>query len=193
MSTISKFNGIMTLESGLSFNPQVIEAFKLHPFFFVRKDREKRAVFYDAVDFTPFWMTSPIVKVEKYENGYMLIATQNHNYHLTIFVPKEETITLEKFLQETNNLIKRPRVICKDGYSVSIQANYYCYCLPRENNAIYEEVELGFPSEADELILEYAEDTYSPKDTVYGFVPVAVVKQLLEKHGGIVSFNKQSL
>ena len=57
---------------------------------------------------------------------------------------------------------------------------------PRIDNAEkYEEVELGYPSAADDLITDYAEgDTYT--DTVYGYVPVEIVDKLIEKHGGIV-------
>ena len=47
-------------------------------------------------------------------------------------------------------------------------------------------MELGYPSEPDELIKEYAEDWDDLTDTVYGYVPIEVVDKLLEKHGGIV-------
>lgn len=46
-------------------------------------------------------------------------------------------------------------------------------------------MELGFPSAADDLITDYAEDN-SYTDTVYGYVPVEIVDKLIEKHGGIV-------
>lgn len=52
----------------------------------------------------------------------------------------------------------------------------------------YKALELGFPSEADELILEYGEfykDNHCPTDTVYAFVPVDVIAQLIQKHGGL--------
>lgn len=79
----------------------------------------------------------------------------------------------------------RPRVMCKDGFSISIQANRNAYCAPRANDFVeYEKVELGFPSEIDELIEDYSEEPGST-DTVYGYVPVELVEQLLEKHGGI--------
>ena len=47
-------------------------------------------------------------------------------------------------------------------------------------------MELGYPSEPDELIEEYAEDWDDLTDTVYGYVPIEIVDKLLEKHGGIV-------
>jgi len=50
----------------------------------------------------------------------------------------------------------------------------------------YEEVEVGFPSEREELIMQYAEEPDVPTQTVYGYVPVQVVTNVLAKHGGIV-------
>lgn len=80
------------------------------------------------------------------------------------------------------------RVVCTDGFTVSIQANETSYCSPRVNSAArYEAVELGFPSAADDLITGWAEDQSKPCDTVYGYVPVSVVNLLIAKHGGTVS------
>lgn len=69
------------------------------------------------------------------------------------------------------------------GYSV--QASELHYCEPRCNGAQdYENVELGFPSIEDELINEYAEDDPYTK-TIYGYVPIEIVEELINKHGGI--------
>ena len=80
----------------------------------------------------------------------------------------------------------RPRVFCNDGYNISIQAGSGIYCTPRANreDGMYFTVELGFPSEEDELINEYAECT-DYTETIYAYVPVEVVEKLLRKHGGI--------
>ncbi len=80
----------------------------------------------------------------------------------------------------------RPKLFCKDGFSVSVQASSFHYCCPRVDGAErYEAVELGFPSDEDPIIMDYAEDYSDPTGTVYGFVPVSVVNELIEKHGGI--------
>lgn len=80
----------------------------------------------------------------------------------------------------------RPWVVCKDRYKISVQANIYAYCSPRKNHAdFYSKVELGYPNREDDLINDYAEDPNEPTETVYGYVPVEIVDQLLEKHGGI--------
>ena len=97
-------------------------------------------------------------------------------------------MTINEFLQKTNyyGFGRRPRVHCADGFSVSVQASQFHYCRPRIDSAEkYNAVELGFPSAADDLIIDYAEDN-SYTDTVYGYVPVEVVDKLIEKHGGIV-------
>lgn len=81
---------------------------------------------------------------------------------------------------------KRPYLECADGYRISIQASENHYCSPRKNGLHeYNKVELGFPSAEDELINDYAEEDEDYTNTVYGYVPVEVVDQLLEKHGGI--------
>lgn len=107
---------------------------------------------------------------------------------------------VNKFLKETLNeqpsmfggTIQgiRPYVKCKDGFGISIQASDGHYCTPRVNgDVIYEEVELGYPNMEDELIAEYAEDPDNLTETVYRWVPVEIVNQLIEKHGGIVESN----
>lgn len=75
---------------------------------------------------------------------------------------------------------------CADGFKISIQASEFHYSSPRENvdPSYYEAVELGFPSEPDELILSYAEDPEKLTETVYGWVPVSLVDELIKKHGG---------
>ena len=53
----------------------------------------------------------------------------------------------------------------------------------------YRTVELGCPSEADELINEYGDgDDYT--NSIYAHVPVEVVEQLIEKHGGFLEARK---
>ena len=81
---------------------------------------------------------------------------------------------------------KRPRAVCNDGYSVSIQASSSHYCDPRRDDLPeYTEVELGYPNMADSLLTNYAEDPDDLCNTVYGYVPVEVVDELLAKHGGL--------
>ena len=77
------------------------------------------------------------------------------------------------------------RIVCKDGFSLSVQANRRAYCVPRDSDGPWEKVEVGFPSDTPELILEYAEEEDDPTGTVYGYVPIGLVEQLIELHGGM--------
>ena len=76
------------------------------------------------------------------------------------------------------------RVICADGFTISIQANQGSYCEPRNDVGPYSCVELGFPSMEETVILRFAEEPASPTESVYGYVPVKLVRELLERHGG---------
>jgi hypothetical protein len=82
--------------------------------------------------------------------------------------------------------IVRSSIICRDGFKVSIQASSSTYCSPRTKADAYTHVELGFPSEADDLIIPFAEDK-EYTNTVYPYVPSFIVLALLHKHGGIAS------
>jgi hypothetical protein len=78
-------------------------------------------------------------------------------------------------------------VVCADGFTMSVQANEGAYCSPRRDNAArYTEVEVGFPSEKEEMLMEYVEDHAKPTETVYAYVPVFLVSTVIAKHGGMV-------
>jgi hypothetical protein len=96
------------------------------------------------------------------------------------------------------------RITCVDGFSLSVIAGAGYYCTPRPSllaglpdglasNAPsdfpgpYTAVEVGFPSERPEPWAEWsqrAEDEASPTETVYGYVPVEMVRALIVLHGG---------
>lgn len=72
---------------------------------------------------------------------------------------------------------------CKDGFTISVQASEYNYCNPRcTDSNYYYEVECGFPSSEPEFIMDYAEDPDTPTKTVYAYVPVELVEQLIDLH-----------
>lgn len=83
-----------------------------------------------------------------------------------------------------------PRIECEDGFCFSAQAGSALYSIPREEmkESKYVAYELGYPSEPDELIEEYAEDEGDYTKTVYPYVPIEIVNGLLEKHGGFRRF-----
>ena len=84
-------------------------------------------------------------------------------------------------------MLNYEKIICADGFEMSVQASKTHYCLPRESGAQrYEAVEVGFPTPAEELLMPYCDEPDKPTETVYGYVPVATVSIILAKHGGIV-------
>ena len=89
----------------------------------------------------------------------------------------------------------RPRVVCKDGFSISIQASKHRCCEPAGNkfDGTYTKVELLYPSSSDSLINEYALDKKSLTEAVYPYVPISVVDKLMAKHGGIKGPDPDSL
>ena len=87
-----------------------------------------------------------------------------------------------------------PKIVCVDGFEMSVQVGHSLYSTPKKVAKRYSEVEIGFPSEREPLIEEYVElgifDTAQGKgvdytDTVYPYVPVKIVNKVLKKHGGI--------
>ena len=88
----------------------------------------------------------------------------------------------------TKKTFLNEKVVCSDGFTMSVQASEYAYCEPRYTGAEqYETVEIGYPSQREELLMEYAETTADPTDAVYAYVPAALVFEVIVKHGGMVS------
>lgn len=88
----------------------------------------------------------------------------------------------ETFTREPVGCLVRPRAVCKDGFTISIQASAFHYCTPRRGlkDCEYTYLELGYPSEHEELLDEYREGT------IYPYVPMKLVEEVIEKHGGII-------
>lgn len=85
------------------------------------------------------------------------------------------------------------RIVCLDGFTVSVQAGRGFRSIPDKISRVYSHVEVGFPSEKEELLIEYAEEPDSPTTTVYNRVPLDTVIAVLDKHGGPIKLNGCSL
>ena len=80
------------------------------------------------------------------------------------------------------------KIVCKDGFKMSVQANATAYCQPRIDDASrYEKVEVGYPNELEPILMPWAENEENPLGTVYGYVPAERISLICAKHGGIVS------
>jgi len=77
------------------------------------------------------------------------------------------------------------RIECADGFSLSVQASHCAYCSPRMNLGPWDQVEVGFPSDVPDQIMDYCEDPAQPTDSVYGYVPIELVEDLITAHGGM--------
>lgn len=104
-----------------------------------------------------------------------------------------EVKTLQEYMKATYSTTygiqdTRPRIICKDGFSMSVQAGESIYSKPRKNleSGEYTHIEIGYPSKEEELLRHYAEDPRELAKTVYPYVPIEVVEKVIEKHGGFM-------
>lgn len=85
-----------------------------------------------------------------------------------------------------------PRIVCADGFEVSAQAGRYLYCSPREDEAEWTHIELGYPSAAIPNLAAYIESN-DPQETatVWGNVPIGLVADLIAAHGGFATVQPQ--
>lgn len=67
---------------------------------------------------------------------------------------------------------------------MSVQAGVNVYSIPSSNVGPWTHVELGYPSQIEPLLWDYAEAPGSWTDTVYPRVPVELVAAVIEVHGG---------
>lgn len=86
----------------------------------------------------------------------------------------------------------RKRLVCNDGFSMSVQEGDHLYS-KTNNNGVVTHVEVGFPSGAVPELSEYCDGSFDPETgeedadelCVFGYVPVEVLEQVIQKHGGI--------
>lgn len=76
-----------------------------------------------------------------------------------------------------------PKLRCKDGFEMSVQASEFHYCEPKEllADGEYTKWEVGFPTEEDPDLLPYRQND----DDVFPWVPTAVINAIIQKHGGV--------
>lgn len=98
--------------------------------------------------------------------------------------------TVKQYLEETyvpnDPYLVRKCIICNDGFSISVQGGTRGhYCEPRMHCNLYYKVECGYPSEVENLLLEYADNPNNPTNSIYAGVPIDVIEKVIIKHGGI--------
>ena len=82
------------------------------------------------------------------------------------------------------------RVVCRDGFSVSVQAGSAHYCTPRNDVGPYTHVEASYPTEPMPDLAQWCEaldgNPLTVKRAVWGWVPLEVLAKELASRGGIV-------
>lgn len=94
------------------------------------------------------------------------------------------------FMKHYGRCIKRcgkdvlyPLLICKDGYSMSVQASDSHSSTPKKilDNHAYEEMEVFVGDKTDSLLCVFQSDGYG----TYSYVPVVTIDAIIKKHGGV--------
>ena len=106
---------------------------------------------------------------------------------------KVKVLSEDPLMKHMMTSSRLPKIICSDGFTMSVQVGAHLYSEPKKVAKRYSAVEIGFPSEHEPLIEKYAETFYKEDemdvtdytDTVYPYVPVKIVDKVLKKHGGI--------
>jgi len=81
----------------------------------------------------------------------------------------------------------RPCIHCKDGTTLSVQASRTHYCVPRiGGTGPYNHVEVMPDVAPPETWAEYYDgDWEEGKTGVFGYIPVEIVENFINEHGGI--------
>jgi hypothetical protein len=77
-----------------------------------------------------------------------------------------------------------PKLRCADGFEMSVQASQFHYCEPRADKGPWSAVEIGFPSGPLPEAVEYKEGEDDDTGTVFCYVPLDVVAEIIANHGG---------
>lgn len=105
---------------------------------------------------------------------------------------KGRDMEIMEYLKATSGRRFRQLLMCKDGFTMSVQASRTHYCEPKQDNLQeYTHVEIGRLSEVESLLLMYAEDGEHPTETIYPYVPVEDVEEIIRKHGGLIKHWKK--
>ena len=83
-------------------------------------------------------------------------------------------------------------IYCRDGFMMSVQASSEHFCSPRDDVGPYDGVEVGYPSEWEDLLLPFTDKNADRTPiicgmapTLYVNVPPSTIRAVIEKHGGM--------
>lgn len=80
-----------------------------------------------------------------------------------------------------------PDMVCADGFRMSVQGHFGAYSHPRDDFADgYRQVEISVSPGAEPMLDTYGRQPEVFDDfAIYPYVPVPLVEQIIEKHGGL--------
>ena len=89
--------------------------------------------------------------------------------------------------------LQRP-IYCKDGFMMSVQASREHFCSPRDDFGPYDGVEVGYPSEWEDLLLPFTDNNTDRTPAICGMaptlyvnVPPSTIRAIIQKHGGMTA------
>lgn len=97
-------------------------------------------------------------------------------------------MNLKEFIivtHKADKYLKRPRIICKNGFSMSVQGSAYHYCFPKSLQKYYDSMEIGFPTKRINKLLQYRDGSGNATESVYAYVPCELIETIIKKNGGI--------
>lgn len=88
----------------------------------------------------------------------------------------------------------RKPIYCRDGFAMSVQASREHFCSPRDDYGPYNGVEVGYPSEWEDLLLPFTDNNTDRTPvicgvtpTLYVNVPPSAIRAVIQKHGGMTA------
>lgn len=82
---------------------------------------------------------------------------------------------IQKYLAQSRVV---PRIVCADGYRLSVQASSIHYCIPENDAGPWTHVEVQADVTNEPLLQPYDDSFVAPR------VPIAVVMLVIHRHGG---------
>lgn len=101
--------------------------------------------------------------------------------HLKVSMRYAEEGFIDSASNRRTGWVNTERVLCADGFSISVQASASHYCTPRTAYGLWTHFELGFPSAPCPELADFDDGGSG----VYAQVPLEVVSALIAAHGGI--------
>ncbi|GAC1598842.1 MAG: hypothetical protein NVS3B25_25160 [Hymenobacter sp.] len=118
-----------------------------------------------------------------------LLTTPVASYEYLVFAKREgiafpASVNEPKHITGMRQSVVQP-IECVDGTTISVQAGRTMYCQPRQDSGPWDEVEVGYPSvDPGAEMRQFQDGEGDPTQSVFGYVPVELVRAFIEAHGG---------